>query len=169
MWEAPDRYQIAAPVAPFCRQKRRAGEGQPAVSSPQQCRSARGGSRSQCGDRSGNPVRHLCRTGRRSINVASQFSLCTEPDALYRTRPPKALFAVNSIKIKCLPSLTGLILVDSVSMLSGSLSRFLTSASSPLWLPSQGLRQWKPLRLFSCASAERSGFGSLGKVKPIKK
>ena len=45
----------------------RAGEGQPSVSSAQQRRGARGGSRSQCGDRCGHPVCHLCRTGRGSV------------------------------------------------------------------------------------------------------
>ena len=44
----------------------RAGEGQPSVSSVQGG-SARGGSRNQFGDSSGNPVRHLRRTGRRPI------------------------------------------------------------------------------------------------------
>ena len=45
----------------------RAGEGQSSVSSAQQRRGAHGGSRSQCGGGSGNPVCHLCRTGRRSV------------------------------------------------------------------------------------------------------
>ena len=40
-----------------------AGEGQPAVSSVRQRRRAAGGSGSQCGGRSGQPLRHLCRTG----------------------------------------------------------------------------------------------------------
>ena len=45
----------------------RAGAGQPSVSSAQQRRGAHGGSRSQCNGSSGNPVCHLCRTGRRSV------------------------------------------------------------------------------------------------------
>ena len=42
-----------------------AGEGQPSVSSARQRWHTRGGSGSQCGDRSGHPLRHLCRTGGR--------------------------------------------------------------------------------------------------------
>ena len=45
----------------------RAGEGQPSVSSAQQRRGAHGRSRSQCNGSSGNPVCHLCRTGRRPV------------------------------------------------------------------------------------------------------
>ena len=40
-------------------------EGQPAVSWVRQRRGARGGRRSQCGNRCGHPLCHLCRTGRR--------------------------------------------------------------------------------------------------------
>ena len=45
----------------------RAGEGQPSVSSAQQGRGAHSRSRSQCDDRSGHPLCHLCRTGRRAV------------------------------------------------------------------------------------------------------
>ena len=48
----------------------RAAEGQPAVSSAQQRRGAHGRSRSQCGDSSGHPLCHLCRTGRKASRGA---------------------------------------------------------------------------------------------------
>ena len=65
----------------------RAGEGQPSVSSAQQRRAAHWRSRSQCGDRCGHPVCHLCRTGSRQ--VWDRSGLCqpfrhSGPGHLYR-------------------------------------------------------------------------------------
>ena len=58
----------SAPLAPGWARAHllRAAEGQPSVSSAQQRRDARGGSRSQCGDSSGHPLCHFRRTGRRA-------------------------------------------------------------------------------------------------------
>ena len=57
-----------------------AGEGQPSVSSARQRRGAHGGSRSHCNGSSGNPVCHLCRTGRRSVWDRQSSSAASLPD-----------------------------------------------------------------------------------------
>ena len=68
--------ELSAPLAPGLGtgHLHRAGEGQPAVSSAQQRRGAHSRRRSQCGESSGHPLCHLCRTGRRPAGDRS--SLC---------------------------------------------------------------------------------------------
>ena len=62
---------LSAPAGLGAGRLHGAGEGQPAVSQIRQRRGARGGSRSECDDGSGQPLRQLCRTGRGSTGDRS--------------------------------------------------------------------------------------------------